>query len=215
MDTQFWIDAWQSGRTNFHRPIVHDKLQAYFGLLGATAGQSVFVPLCGKSRDMVWLAQQGLHVVGVELYEVAVTAFFLENQLGSPVISESGPFRKFSVEGIDIYCGDFFKWDQPNSIDVVYDRGALVALPAAMRVNYAALVERALKPDAKQLVVAFEYDPSLMDGPPFSVTETELRDLYGQSSSVQALWRGQPKHEHPRLTNVPGLVEVVYQIIKH
>ena len=44
-------------------------------------GLSVFVPLCGKTLDMVWLCQQGHTVVGCELSEIAALDFFKENSI--------------------------------------------------------------------------------------------------------------------------------------
>lgn len=49
--------------------------------LDLAQGSRVFVPLCGKSLDMIWLAQQGHEVIGVELSPVAVEDFFRENGL--------------------------------------------------------------------------------------------------------------------------------------
>ncbi len=35
-------------------------------------GRRVLVPLCGKTPDLLWLAEQGNEIVGVELSEIAV-----------------------------------------------------------------------------------------------------------------------------------------------
>ncbi len=62
MDAQFWINAWNEGRTNFHQQNYHEKLLQFFPPLGPHKGQSVLVPLCGKSKDMLCLSNLGLKV---------------------------------------------------------------------------------------------------------------------------------------------------------
>jgi len=39
------------------------------------------VPLCGKSQGMIWLAQRGYKVLGVEASDLAVEAFFEKSTL--------------------------------------------------------------------------------------------------------------------------------------
>ena len=80
MDAAFWIKSWNEGRTGFHQSDFNDKLTGYFPTFRPEKGQKVLVPLCGKSKDLVWLQGQGLCVHGVELHEQAVESFFTENQ---------------------------------------------------------------------------------------------------------------------------------------
>lgn len=78
MNPEFWQKKrWQEGRIGFNQSTVNPLLTEYFNRLNLTAGSRIFVPLCGKSIDMVWLATQGYDVVGVELVETAVQEFFL------------------------------------------------------------------------------------------------------------------------------------------
>ena len=55
--------------------------------LGLAKGAAVLVPLCGKSLDLVWLAEQGHAVIGVELAEAFVKeqqrAAMLKQQLAT------------------------------------------------------------------------------------------------------------------------------------
>jgi len=215
MDPQFWIDAWRSGRTNFHRSDVHDKLSMFFPRCEVKQGQTVLVPLCGKTCDMKWLSDHGVNVIGIELHEDAVATFFSDQELGSPAITIDGSYIRYSVAGIDIYCGDFFEFDRSQMVDCVYDRAALVALPEPMRKRYAEVICRAVKSGGHQLIIAFEYDSTIMNGPPFSVSEAEIRSLYGSHFLVEILWRGHPENEHSRLTDIPGFIETVYYLRRH
>ena len=90
----------------------------------------MFVPLCGKSLDMIWLAEQGYEVIGVELSPIAVKAFFNENHL-RPVKRQLCDFTLWQHGNISILCGDYFSLTKGHlgHIDIVYDRAALTALP--------------------------------------------------------------------------------------
>src|SRR5579871_5766827 len=96
MDHGFWEDRWQRGEIGFHQPHIHTQLQKFWPTLGLPKDSTVFVPLSGKSRDMVWLAEQGHQVIGAELSELAVRDFFAESGL-SPTITASEPFRVYEA----------------------------------------------------------------------------------------------------------------------
>lgn len=187
MDAQFWIDAWNEGRTNFHQLDFNEKLLKFFPLLGPVAGQKVLVPLCGKTKDLIWLAKHGLDVKGVELYEEPVKAFFEENHLTPPEIHKDENFIQYSYKNISISCGDFLKLKAGESYELIYDRAALVALPKDMRKDYAALLKKVLNAGGKYLLVVYEYDQAQMEGPPFSVDEAEVQELYGDAFKIELL----------------------------
>jgi thiopurine S-methyltransferase len=122
--------------------------------------------LCGKSLDLVWLADRGYHVVGVDLSEVAAKAFAAEN--------------KQHTDRIEYRVGDFFDVT-PESIgkfDLIYDRAALIALPPNLRPKYAEKLQSLLAPSGRILLISLEYDPQQMQGPPFEVPESEIRTLF-------------------------------------
>ena len=69
---------------NLYNIIAFVSLQTHISFLrgGVPDGTcSVFVPLCGKSLDMVWLLEQGFSVTGCEISELAVQQFFTENSI--------------------------------------------------------------------------------------------------------------------------------------
>jgi thiopurine S-methyltransferase len=214
MDAYFWIDAWIEGRTAFHQSTYNDKLLQYFPTFSAGAGQSVLVPLCGKTRDLRWLRDQGPRVHGVELYEAAVRAFFPENDFPAPTLSRDADFTHYEAGGVVISCGDFFRLEAPESYDFVYDRAALVALPELMRPGYVNNVLRSLRRGGKCLLIAYEYDPAELQGPPFSVVEAEVSRLYGTAGPVTLLERRSLETANSRLATVPSLRETVYVIEK-
>lgn len=163
----FWNERWDTNQLGFHEGKPNRHLQRFWPTLGA--GRRVLVPLCGKSADLAWLAEQGHEVVGVELSPVACAAFYAERGW-VPEVERAGAYTRYRHGAITLLQGDVF--DLEGQFDAVWDRAALIALPPALRVRYAAHV-RAHAPAG--LVVTFVYDQSKRDGPPFSVPDDELR----------------------------------------
>jgi len=178
MDPDFWHWRWQENKIGFHESDTNPLLVKHFDALSLSDGARVFIPLCGKTLDIHWLLAKGYRVVGAELVETAIQQLFAE--LGvEPDITEVGAFKQSSAQGIDIFVGDFFNLSDAilGPVDAVYDRAALVALPEAMRKRYARhLITVTNK--APQLLLSFEYDQSLVPGPPFSVGPDEVHEYY-------------------------------------
>lgn len=210
MDSEFWLKSWSDGKIAFHRPAYNDKLLEYFPRLDPRKGQKVLVPLCGKSKDLLWLHELGLKVDGFELSPLAVEAFFSENELSPVEKIKDRDFTHFSWENITISCGDFFKLDVKAGYDLVYDRAALVALPETMRGDYARLIRDTLKKGGKYLLISYEYDPSTMEGPPFSVDAQEIHRLYGQHFQIRRMESETPIGDGAKLASAVGLKQSVY-----
>lgn len=180
MDPEFWHERWASGQIRFNQPAPNRLLLDAWPQLALRPGCSVFVPLCGKSVDMVWLAERGHHVTGNELSERAVLDFFAERGIESRR-RPAGPLTIHAAGEYELWCGDFFDLteDAVADVEAVYDRASLVALPPDLRRRYAAHLAAIVPEDVAVLVVAFEYEQAEMDGPPFSVTRDEIADLFG------------------------------------
>ena len=170
--TDEWLTRWESGQTGWHEANGNSALRKFWPRLGM--GSRVLVPLCGKSPDLLWLAQQGHDVTGVELSEIAARAFFAETGISFEIISR-GRLLCFQglEEAVSIVCGDYFQFsDKP--FDALYDRAALVALPPALRPDYVTHTKTLLRPGAAKMVITLEYDQSKANGPPYSVLPVEV-----------------------------------------
>jgi len=212
MDADFWLDRWRDGRTHFHQTRVTPLLAKYWPALQVPAGGRVLVPLCGKSLDMMWLAQQGHRVLGVELSPLAVEQFFAENGLRADV-RQAGPGRYYAAGDIEIYCGDIFDLGADVLGDCVgaYDRAALVALPPDMRARYARHVYGQLSDAYRGLLITLDYNQDQMEGPPFSVRDDEVQAVYaGHSDAVlidrRDILAKEPKFAERGLTQLDTLV---------
>lgn len=210
MEKKFWIEAWEEGRTGFNQQEPHPALEKYLNHFGLGKDTRTLVPLCGKSVDLLYLAKLGFDVHGVELYEKAVAEFFVENQLPSPQTVETPDFKIFSIPRIHLSVGDFFKVSSEEKFDFIYDRASIVALPEKMRSDYAKKIAELLKPEGQILLIAYDYDQSEMQGPPFSVSEKEITDLF-KDFAVEHLGT-MPQAPGTRLSQIPSLKEHVYSL---
>lgn len=189
MKASFWIEKWNSKQIGFHQPKPHEFLLKYFHRLNLSKGERIFLPLCGKTLDIGWLLEQGLQVVGAELSELAVQELFAELGL-TPKVKQIDQLLYYQAEGLDVFVGDVFALDVETlgQIAAIYDRAALVALPEAMRRDYSQHLEQ-ITQGAKQLLITFEYDQTLMSGPPFSVPEAEVCAHYKENYHIECLER--------------------------
>ena len=187
MDPNFWHKRWEKNEIGFHQSAVNVLLSDHFSGLSLPQTSRVFVPLCGKTRDIAWLLSQGHRVVGVELSKLAVEELFVD--LGvAPKISVQGELLRYSAPGLEIFVGDIFELsgDLLGSVDAIYDRAALVAFPTEMRGRYGAHVA-AITQLAPQFLICFEYDQAVMNGPPFSIDRQKVHDVYGAHYQIEPI----------------------------
>lgn len=187
MKANYWHDRWNKGETGFHENVANPALVSYINELQLKNNARIFLPLCGKTLDIAWLLNQGFKVVGVELSALAIDELFSELNIIPNIIIE-GKFTRYCAESLDILVGDIFDLtnDTLGSIDAIYDRAALVALPEDMRERYTAHLIN-VSNATQQLLVTFDYDQNLIAGPPFSVEAKELQQLYGNTFQLRLL----------------------------
>ncbi|MDX1787620.1 MAG: thiopurine S-methyltransferase [Psychrobacter sp.] len=194
MNSKFWQQRWQEGRIGFHQSDVNPELIKHFSTLALPIGSQVLVPLCGKSVDMVWLAHAGYDVVGIELVESAVQAFFIEQNI-TPTITEftsaadGSTLKRYqgqlAGQTISLWVADIFVLSPTaiGDIAAVYDRAALIALPADVRPDYSKQIYK-LSNNAPQLLITLNYDQSKKDGPPFSISREQLQQYYDANYEI-------------------------------
>ena len=96
----------------------------------------------------------------------------------------------------------------------LYDRAALIALPAPMRERYAAHLQQILAQGVEGLLITLDYDQAQMPGPPFAVGDDEVQRLLGDAWQVQVLEEQDVLAESGRFlqAGVTRLEERVYRI---
>jgi len=184
MKASFWHEKWNKDEIPFHEGETNLQLLAHFDKIALPKGSRVFLPLCGKTRDIAWLLNRGYCVVGAELSKLAIKALF--DDLGvEPEVSSVGELIHYRAKDIDIFVGDIFNVSAEliGAVDVIYDRAALVALPETMRNQYTSHLIN-ITDKAPQLLITYAYNQQLMAGPPFSVSEDEVKRHYTEAYQV-------------------------------
>ena len=208
MEPEFWRERWRTGQTGWHQATPHPFLtDGTFasvltprGAIDPDVPPRVLVPLCGASVDMAWLHAGGFHVVGVDLAPEALHHFLATERL-EPRVETADGFEVHRAPGYELYAGDFFEATPEllGPFDAIYDRAALVALPAPLRRRFATTVTALCGPATRVALVAFEYDAARASGPPFPVDDAEIAQLYGPTFRIERLARVDVLDENPRL----------------
>lgn len=189
MEAKFWHERWDKNQIGFHESEGNQLLMKHIGTLKLAQDNRIFIPLCGKTKDIGWLRDEGYKVVGIELNESAVIQLF-EDLGQTPNIEKIGSLTLYSIENTEIYVGDFFQLskEQLGHVDAVYDRAALVALPDTMREEYTSHLLN-ISTKVPQLLITYEYDQNKMSGPPFSITTEMVTNYYQDTFTIAELDR--------------------------
>jgi thiopurine S-methyltransferase len=215
VDNQHWLDRWQENRIGFHEGAVNRHLQTWLPQFALEPGSCLFLPLCGKAHDIAWLAAQGFEVIGIELSELAIEAFFDEQQLAYERF-DSDRFGVFEAEHITLLQGDFFdlRNDDLGACQFVYDRAALIAMSPSDRPRYCEHMLSIIPTVGSMLLITMDYDQSQMEGPPFSVGSDEIYGYYQDAFSINLLQSDDILDERPRWreAGLSALVESVFRL---
>ncbi len=218
MKPEFWLERWRRGQLGWHQADFNPLLVKHWPRLELPQHSPVFVPLCGKSLDMIWLRRRGHPVYGVELAEAAVQSFFDENGIAFELAETQGDPPRFSGDGYRIYCGDYLEVGarELGACRGVYDRGALVALPPDSRSTYANHIQRVIPEGGQVLLVTLAYDQASVPGPPFSVREEDVHALYGERCRIERLGDIETDMVPPhfKAAGIAALTESAYRITK-
>lgn len=189
MKAEFWHQRWKSKEIQFHEHTANPFLVRHLHSLALPPSSRVFVPMCGKTLDIGWLLARGHRVVAAELSEDAVEQLFAELGIEARRTA-AGRLIHYQADHIDVFVGDVFDVSRETlgPVDAVYDRAALVALPEEMRWRYTRHMNEVTN-EAPQLLISYEYDQRLLDGPPFALSENEVAVHYGHTHELTLLER--------------------------
>ena len=184
-----WISRWKNNRIGWHADQINRQLIGYLENLDLSAGETIFVPLCGKTKDMLFLLEKQINVIGVEMSSIAVEQFFLENNL-SYSISKMDGFILYEGKGIRIYCGNYFdlEFNHLQEVRAVYDRASLIALDEELRQKYVKHLNDIIADDVRILLLTLNYPQHQRSGPPFAVSRSEVDELFKGSFHSRELY---------------------------
>ena len=182
----------------------------------STLTSRVFVPLCGKSVDLAYLSSHPKvsHVVGIDIVRTAAEEFAaehpellleeekvesnddcannVEGDIAEKECSSQSTISKFNGKSLTFLIGDLFALPTEERFDVIYDRASMVAIHPSLREDYVTLMGKLLQPGGSILLVSLDRretttDEAKKDGPPFSINEHEIRQLYESMSWVESV----------------------------
>jgi thiopurine S-methyltransferase len=214
---EFWLDRWRTAQIGFHQAAADRHLKAYWPLLKLPANSRVFVPLCGKSLDLMWLRERGHSVKGVELSPVALESFAMEHGIPARrrVLAD---FDAYEADGFTLFRGDYFKLTAAllGSVSAVYDRAALISWTPEARAAYVNHLTLLTSPGTQTLLIAVEFPAEQMSGPPFPLTRDAIENLYADHYSIEELARQEILDLEPRLKarGLTELREVCYRVTR-
>lgn len=173
-----WENIWHQlgDKVPWQMPDPHPCLVRNIKILtGDKEKQRILVPLCGMSNDLIWLADQGHTVVGIEAVRAPIKAFFHRNQLEYDLdainMAPSGAYIfKAKTKDITIVECDFWSFRKAavggQPFDAVWDRAALIAMLARPQDSgistgkrYLKVLKDALTPCGRILIETLLYDP--------------------------------------------------------
>ena len=215
MHSDQWLDRWQKNQIGFHESTVNSHLRRNLPEFNLNPGDTIFLPLCGKTHDIAWLAQQGFQVIGIELSQIALETFFSEHNLQYQKF-ESDRFTLRVSANISLIQGDYFdlQAEDLSACKLVYDKASLIAMDEANRARYCAKMLSIVPKATDQLLITLDYDQAEMEGPPFAVSASELNRHYASDYSIKVLEQNEVVDERPRWREkgLTSLIETVYRL---
>jgi thiopurine S-methyltransferase len=214
---EFWHERWRLAQTAFHQSSVERHLMKFWPMVAPSSNHPVFIPLCGKSLDMLWLRELGHQVIGVEISAVALESFLMEHGIAARrrLLID---FDRYEPDQMELWCGDFYALasNQLGAVKLVYDRAALIAWAPALRSSYVHHMTQLTSQGTQTLLITLEYDQDQMRGPPFSVNADVVDRLYGANHEIRMLARVDILANEPRLQarGLTALHEVCYHLTR-
>ena len=153
----FWSERFDRRFTPWERHGVPQRLREF--VLAAPAPLSTFIPGCGSGHDVGFLADAGWDVCAIDFSVAAVAAAH----------AQLGP------HAARVRQADFFAYDPPQPLQLIYERAFVCALPRTM---WPRIIERyaALLPSGALLAGFFFFDTT-PKGPPFGAGAGVLEAL--------------------------------------
>ena len=200
--------------TGWHRTGVNKFLEKHLEKLVPRPSSNILVPLCGKSYDMKYLADQGHCVTGLEFTEKAILEFFQEHKLQFSK-AETEDFTKFTAisTNIKILKGDFFlaTKDVVGEVDAIWDRASLVAINPNEREKYAKTVMSLLSKISVYMIQCIDYNQNEHGGPPFAVDAGVVSGLYGDKFNIEFLCK-ELNHTDAARFDISSMVDLTFML---
>ncbi|MBN1651190.1 MAG: methyltransferase domain-containing protein [Bacteroidales bacterium] len=160
LSPEYWNKTYETKKTGWDIGYVSTPLKMYFDQL-KNKSIRILIPGAGNAYEAEYLWQQGFKNVFVLDFSEAAMAGFLAR------------FPEFPASNILIE--DFFQHN--NQYDLIVEQTFFTSIYPTQRKEYAAKTAELLKSGGKLVGLVFNH-PFAFDGPPYSGTPEEYRDLF-------------------------------------
>ena len=206
-----WEQQWTTDKPEFYREEVNAMLiKQHHEFAGGRKNLRILVPLCGKSLDMIWLADQGHSVVGVELIRKGIEVFLCDNKLThreEPItlaLEKQGTVFKVNEKDISLFeCSifDFSAEVAGEQFDCIWDRGSMTAINMMNEERlqqYRDIMLACLKPDGRYFLEFFAPAESLKGMSLLFkfISKKSLTELFGQQCTIRYLGKQRMPEEY-------------------
>ncbi|XP_067936868.1 uncharacterized protein [Watersipora subatra] len=191
-----WRALWTKNVTPWHEEGGNELLWKHFGKIMSEnfserkpEDLKVFVPLCGKAKDMYLFYKMGFTVVGVEFSSEAISEFFKDNEIATSE-ADGTSFTTSSDEKLIIGQGDIYSFTSDKlpfpKYDIIWDRGSFEAINKEDREKYVQQMVDLFAPDGTYLIYTNDYNDSEYSGPPMRFNMADMQSYFG-AMSVEAV----------------------------
>ena len=153
----FWDERFERGFTPWDLNGVPAALRDFAA--HTEGARTVLIPGCGNAWELGFLLDAGWDATAIDFSPSAVRR---ARQL-------AGPWASRVVEA------DFFTWQPPRPLNLIYERAFLCAMPPALWPRVAARWAALLAPGG--LLAGFFFLGRTLKGPPFDIDQAELDAL--------------------------------------
>ena len=153
----FWCKRFQAGSTPWDAGGVPEDFARFAAAHPAPC--NTLIPGCGSGWEAAALAAHGWPVTALDF---------------SPAAAEQAR-QVLAGQAVDVVCADFFTWQPPQPLDLIYERAFLCALPRKLWADWGRRVAELLPPGA--LLAGYFFIGPQLKGPPFGITAEQLDDL--------------------------------------
>jgi len=153
----FWDERFERDFTPWDLKGVPQALRAFVARDGAA--RTVLIPGCGNGYELVCMLDAGWNATAIDFSPVAVSR-------------ARGVVGSWAAQVVE---ADFFNWQPPRPLDLIYERAFLCAMPPAMWSRVAARWAQLLAPGGQ--LAGFFFFGTSPKGPPFGIARAALEEL--------------------------------------
>ncbi len=168
----FWSQVWQEGTIRFHQKDYNSQMMNFFKDIDLK-DKTVFIPLAGKTKDILYFLERGAHVTAIEFVEQAIVDFFEDNEI---LYTKSG--HLYQCENLNFYAMDLFDFKSDKKFDVLYDRASQVVFTAETRPAYYEHISTLIDPQTILLLGSIDHEGPKEYGPPHKISKDEIKSAY-------------------------------------